>query len=530
MPRLSAGRASDISESVDPLDLLAAPPKDETSAERAVREAKEAEAKRVSDAIDDQLKQERVSRSKKKAPVKVLLLGQSESGKSTIVKNFQIAYAHQAWSEQRASWRSVVFLNLVRSVNVILDNLSREMSQLKSSNSQQEFNLRLAHLSSGTELSDSDSDIRSNDSPLHRRTTSRPAVDKPLPFSEYHRLLQLRLGPLRRVQADLERRLSVHEDDIDTVTISPTPFVALEQAGAANKRRSLNLSASREFFVRSRSGWKGALGWAKGFSSGKPKKGRERDGDDALDVLLGCKDDIVGLWQDPLIRKMLRRRQFDIEDTPGFFLDDVSRIIDPNYEPSDADVVRARLRTLGVQEYPFTFEKGSQVGREWVMYDVGGARSCRSAWYPYFMDVNAIIFLAPISVFDESLDEDPTVNRLEDTYLLWKAVVSSKLLSKVQLILFLNKCDILERKLERGASITRFIPTYGDRDNDMQTAAKYFRKQFKDMLKKYSPVQRQFFCYLTTAIDTKSTMQTLAVVREGLMRELLQKADLMQPL
>ena len=48
------------------------------------------------------------------------------------------------------------------------------------------------------------------------------------------------------------------------------------------------------------------------------------------------------------------------------------------------------------------------------------------------MDVNAIIFLAPISVFDESLEEDPTVNRLEDTYLLWKAVVSSKLLSKVR--------------------------------------------------------------------------------------------------
>lgn len=80
MPRLSDGRASDTSDSVDPLDLLAAPPQDETSAERAVREAKEAEAKRISDAIDEQLKLERAARSKKKAPVKVLLLGQSESG------------------------------------------------------------------------------------------------------------------------------------------------------------------------------------------------------------------------------------------------------------------------------------------------------------------------------------------------------------------------------------------------------------------------------------------------------------------
>jgi len=37
------------------------------------------------------------------------------------------------------------------------------------------------------------------------------------------------------------------------------------------------------------------------------------------------------------------------------------------------------------------------------------------------------------------------VNRLEDTLLLWKAIVSSKLLTKTTLIVFLNKCDLLKR-------------------------------------------------------------------------------------
>jgi guanine nucleotide-binding protein alpha-1 subunit len=41
------------------------------------------------------------------------------------------------------------------------------------------------------------------------------------------------------------------------------------------------------------------------------------------------------------------------------FLDDVSRIAARNYEPSDDDVLRARLRTVGVQEYKFKIEKGS---------------------------------------------------------------------------------------------------------------------------------------------------------------------------
>ncbi|KAJ6611306.1 guanine nucleotide binding protein, alpha subunit, partial [Mycena sp. CBHHK59/15] len=78
------------------------------------------------------------------------------------------------------------------------------------------------------------------------------------------------------------------------------------------------------------------------------------------------------------------------------------------------------------------------------IYDVGGSRSMRRAWLPYFDSVNAIIFRKSISCFDERLAEDPSVNRLEDTLLLWCALVSSKLLGKTTLIVFLNKCDLLK--------------------------------------------------------------------------------------
>ena len=40
------------------------------------------------------------------------------------------------------------------------------------------------------------------------------------------------------------------------------------------------------------------------------------------------------------------------------FLNDVDRIAINSYKPSDDDVVRARLRTLGVQEHKFVFEDG----------------------------------------------------------------------------------------------------------------------------------------------------------------------------
>ena len=63
----------------------------------------------------------------------------------------------------------------------------------------------------------------------------------------------------------------------------------------------------------------------------------------------------------------------------------------------------------------------------------------RAVWHPYFDDMDAIIFLAPISCFDERLAEDKRVNRLEDTYMLWRTLCKLKLPAKTQIILFLNK-------------------------------------------------------------------------------------------
>lgn len=96
----------------------------------------------------------------------------------------------------------------------------------------------------------------------------------------------------------------------------------------------------------------------------------------------------------------------------------------------------------------------------------------RIAWYPYFDDCDAIIFLAPISCFDERLAEDRRINRLEDSYMLWKAVVSSKLLARTSIILFLNKSDLLEAKLRGGVRVRDYVQSFGDRPNNLENAVK----------------------------------------------------------
>lgn len=75
-------------EDVDPLTLALQPPPGETPAQKETRERLEAEAKRISDEIDEQLKAEERAAKRKKRPVKVMLLGQSESGECFVVKGW----------------------------------------------------------------------------------------------------------------------------------------------------------------------------------------------------------------------------------------------------------------------------------------------------------------------------------------------------------------------------------------------------------------------------------------------------------
>jgi guanine nucleotide-binding protein alpha-1 subunit len=71
----------------DPLAAALLPPPNETSLERDRRLHAEFQAKQVSDGIDEMIRRERFERKKTKVgEVKVLLLGQSESGKSTTLK------------------------------------------------------------------------------------------------------------------------------------------------------------------------------------------------------------------------------------------------------------------------------------------------------------------------------------------------------------------------------------------------------------------------------------------------------------
>ncbi|KAJ8073773.1 hypothetical protein PM082_012051 [Marasmius tenuissimus] len=111
--------------------------------------------------------------------------------------------------------------------------------------------------------------------------------------------------------------------------------------------------------------------------------------------------------------------------------------------------------------------------------------------------------------------------------MLWSSIVSNKLLQHTDIILFLNKCDIMKTKLSSGIRLKDYVVSYGNRPNDFDSAASYLRKKFAGIMKEDSPLQRTFYCHLTTVTDTLSTQKVITSIKDMLMRDNLKQSTLL---
>ncbi|KAF9556123.1 heterotrimeric GTP-binding alpha subunit [Agrocybe pediades] len=417
--------------------------------------------------IDLQLLEDKRVWDRQAKAVKILLLGQSESGKvCSKLYYFQLAFAPKHFENERLIWKTIIQLNIIGSIKTILDALKEEYEP--------------------------------NGFPV---TPTDPSSNSPLRML---RRIRLGLSPLFFIESNLLKVLAPECADSRVMTIrAGTGWKSLLKSKAAQPFLS---SANKE----------NGLGHKKSYNTLNQEN-------DPTSVLVGQRDDIIALWENPETQEVLKRRRPNLRKKPGFFLDDMARILRADYVPTDQDIIRARLKTVGIEQHFFTAEKGHT---DFCITDVGGARNQRAHWAPYFDSVHAIVFLAPLA-FDQVLEEDPSVNRLEDSILLWRDICGNKLLAHANIILFLNKKDVLAATLKAGVRIKSWVPTYGDLPNDVSSVTKYFKEKFRAYHKKFSPEPRPFLCHETSALDIKSMSVLLIGVRESILRQYLREGDML---
>lgn len=244
------------------------------------------------------------------------------------------------------------------------------------------------------------------------------------------------------------------------------------------------------------------------------------DMDDPAATLEACAADMKRLWNFPIVHQCLKQHGLFMEETSGFFLDDIERIAAKGYVPTDDDILRTRVKTISPTE---TVLPNLEPGLEWRMYDVGGARRQRAKWAPFFDDMDLLIVLAPVSAFDQCLAEDRTVNRLQDSFDMWVELCQSTALSHIPVLLFLNKCDLLEKKLKAGMKFADYLVNYKG-PNETKKVLSHLAKQFAGLRKNSkAPATTPCHIHFTSVVDRATTQTVIGYVRDkivmGHMRE-----------
>ncbi len=193
-------------------------------------------------------------------------------------------------------------------------------------------------------------------------------------------------------------------------------------------------------------------------------------------------EDIHSIWMDNDIKKVYARRDefWNLDATP-YYLNEIFRISDPYFEPTDEDVIMTRVRTTGlvvttVLEKPYTYQ----------LVDVAGQRSERRKWIHCFDDVKAIIFLESLSGYNQVLFEDNVTNRMHESINLFAEVIRNPLFAKTPIFLFLNKKDLFEDMI-KTYPLTRCFPEYKGAPNDAREAIAYIEDKYREVMAQFNP-------------------------------------------
>ncbi|KAG6820150.1 hypothetical protein H0H93_004732 [Arthromyces matolae] len=463
----------------DPLAAALLPPPNESPIQRELRIKAETEARRVSDSIDEMIRQERSQRKRAKPEVNVLLLGQSESGKSTTLKRplhrtvalcghvhsvpiaalvssmcdnivpvvllTSMAQSHACLSDskyrdgRKCDAISCLLCGLLLYLLASIPDSTADMTIFQNSNffmRPQSFvprewrgELILEALSPELDnIDDHDDDSLETASVIitsRGRPPSAISGTRVPNFDSY----RTRLVPLTELEDRLTRMLSSPDEDEPTRLppshyaqsngyqdyyaltrngIRPVPTITIPQNSPmtptsssypssssygydSSSSLSTNKARSKEVTVHAQSSWKRPFNFGGKAKSPKTPNSGEiegwwEDSDDPVHVVNGCSSIMQELWKDPKVKQRLREKRIRLEESSGFFLDDIPRITAKKYIPTDSDVMKARLKTTGVVEHTFSVPSGNNQGVEWRIYDVGGSRNQRQAWAPYFDD------------------------------------------------------------------------------------------------------------------------------------------------
>ncbi|VDD88913.1 unnamed protein product [Enterobius vermicularis] len=225
------------------------------------------------------------------------------------------------------------------------------------------------------------------------------------------------------------------------------------------------------------------------------------------DVALLIRD----LWDDQAIKQTYEQRNlFQISDSCIYFFEHINRIAMPDFYPTNRDILFCRKATRGITEHTFEIQK-----IPFRFIDVGGQRSQRQKWFQCFEDIMSILFMVASCEYDQVILEDRRTNRVVESRSIFETIVNNKSFANVSVILFMNKSDLLEKKVPKSDIRQYFADFTGDH-RSVRDVQYFLVDKFE---KSRREKRRPFFYHFTTAVDTENIRRVFKDCRETILEQ-----------
>jgi len=226
------------------------------------------------------------------------------------------------------------------------------------------------------------------------------------------------------------------------------------------------------------------------------------------------------IWNDGGIKKCFgRQKEYSLLDSTKYFLSDILRFAQPDYLPTDQDIIQVRKPTNGINELTVKIKE-----MNFRFVDVGGQRIERQKWIHCLDNIQVIIFMVSMSEYDLLCEENNSENKMNESLALFKLILLNEWFELCSHILFLNKKDIFKEKIMNSSSnLIDYFPEYNGPAQDVKAAKKFILQKF---ISQNQDEEKAIYYHYTCATDTVNIRYVFAVVEDTILMSNLLKYNM----
>ncbi|GMS93369.1 hypothetical protein PENTCL1PPCAC_15544 [Pristionchus entomophagus] len=174
-----------------------------------------------------------------------------------------------------------------------------------------------------------------------------------------------------------------------------------------------------------------------------------------------------------------------LPDNAHYYLPNLASLLSTDYTPTAEDILHLRVPTASVNEIYFSFNS-----TKIRLIDVGGQRAYRKKWIHCFEGVSAVLFVASMAAYDQSIPQQGKRSHALQSFYLRLANHCCEPFQK----------DIFSNKLSNHP-LEDYVPGY--RGSSNKDASEFLKEYFLKRKSK-KDANRMIYSHFTCATDTKN--------------------------